>query len=233
MMKAVILAAGKGERLREVTHNIPKPMIQFRGKPILEHNIELCRRFGATEIYINTHHLPDVIRRYFGDGSRLGVRIEYSFEPELLGTSGGVKSFERYLRGESFFVLYGDNFSDYDLAALRERQMEERVLAMIAFHWRDDTSSSGVAEFDDKGRILRFVEKPAPGESASHWVNAGIYYFREDILSHIPDGYSDFGKDIFPALLKKKIPIFGICARADVKAFDTPDMFRNSMKESD
>ena len=83
-MKAVILAAGKGERLAVVTQSIPKPMIVFHGKPILEHNVELCRKFGVTEIFINTHHLPDAIRSYFGDGSQWGVHIEYSFEPELL-----------------------------------------------------------------------------------------------------------------------------------------------------
>lgn len=231
-MKAVILAAGKGERLGDVTWHLPKPMIQFRGKPILEHNIALCRKFGATDIYINTHHLPDLIRRHFGDGSRWGVRIEYSYEPELLGTAGAIKYFERNLSGEPFFVLYGDNYSDYDLGALRDLQAEYNALAVIAFHWREETSASGVAEFDEKGRILKFIEKPKPGESKSHWVNAGIYYFRPEILQHLPEGYSDFAADIFPMLMSKHVPLFGVCRSTDVRAFDTPEMLRASMKRS-
>jgi len=227
-MKAVILAAGKGERLAELTRHIPKPMIVFHGKPILEHNIELCRRFGVTEIFINTHHLPDAIRGYFGDGSRWGVHIEYSFEPELLGTSSAVRNFQSFLDGP-FFVLYGDNYSDYDLSALQKKQLDHSALGAIAFHWRKDTSSSGVAEFADNGRITRFIEKPKPGESDSHWVNAGIYYFREDILSYLPRSHSDFAKDIFPKLLASGVVLYGVCRKAKVLAFDTPEMYNRSI----
>jgi len=86
-MRAVLLAAGMGERLREIVQTIPKPMIMYDGKPILQHNIELCRQYGVKEIYINTHHLAENIMEYFGDGARFGVKIYYSYEPELLGTS--------------------------------------------------------------------------------------------------------------------------------------------------
>ena len=90
-MKAIILAAGKGERLKEITNSLPKPMIKVKGKPILQHNIELCREYGVKDIFINVHHLPDVITDYFGNGEKFGVNIKYSFEEELLGTSGAVK----------------------------------------------------------------------------------------------------------------------------------------------
>jgi mannose-1-phosphate guanylyltransferase / phosphomannomutase len=111
-LKAVILAAGKGDRLKNVTSQIPKPMIEFRGKPILEHNINLCKRYGVSELCINTHHLHQKIREYFGDGSKFGVSINYSYESELLGTSGAVKNFSKFLGNEPFFVIYGDNYSD-------------------------------------------------------------------------------------------------------------------------
>ncbi len=94
-MKAVILAAGKGERLSEITQKIPKPMIEFKGKPLLQHNIELCKKFGIEDIYINLHHLPDKIRDYFGNGERFGVNIKYSYEKELLGTAGAVRRIAR------------------------------------------------------------------------------------------------------------------------------------------
>ena len=227
-MKAVILAAGKGERLGEVTQRIPKPMIEYHGKPVLEHNIELCRKFGVKDLYINTHHLPDAIRAYCGDGSKWGVSIQYSFEPQLLGTSGAVKNFEKALAREPFFVLYGDNYSAFDLSSLQQMQEKCSAVGVIAFHWREDTSSSGVAEFTNENRITRFIEKPKAGESESHWVNAGIYYFQREIFSHLPKGHSDFGKDIFPNLLASGTPLYGVCRKDTVLAFDTPEMFKRS-----
>ena len=100
-MKAVLLAAGKGERLGKLTQGIPKPMIPTDGKPILEWNIELCRKYGITELFINLFHLPHIIKEYFGDGSRFGVSIKYSEEAELLGTAGGVKQFSDMLNHDS------------------------------------------------------------------------------------------------------------------------------------
>ena len=229
-MKAVILAAGKGERIKGVVPEIPKPMIEFRGKPVLQHNIELCKRHGILDLFINTHYKPEVIREYFGAGERFGVRIAYSFEPELLGTAGAVANFGPQLGDSPFFVIYGDNCSAFDLTRLVAMSREHHDAPAIAFHWREETSASGVAEFDDDARILRFVEKPQPGESESRWVNAGIYYLPASILREIPRGNSDFALDILPALLKKNVPIYGVCEKVDVFAFDTPEMFYASQK---
>ena len=235
-MKAIILAAGKGERLKDITQDLPKPMIIYKGKPLLQHNIELCRSYGIKDIFINLHHLPDKIKSYFMNGENLGVNIQYSLEPEPLGTSGAVKKIASdYWHNDSnkdgtFFVVYGDNFSEYDLSSIEKKLNITNSIAAIAFHFRQDTSHSGVAEFDNDGRIIRFIEKPEPGESESHWVNAGIYCFKKDILDFIPEGVSDFSRDIFPELLKKKIPVYGVCNSTDVKAFDTPEMYKRSLK---
>jgi len=218
-MKAIILAAGKGERLKEITQTIPKPMINFKGKPILEYNILLCKTFGITDIYINLHHLPEIIADYFGDGKKFAVNIHYSYEKELLGTAGAVKKIANdfgfqnqtfmqssiHASSEYFFVIYGDNYSNFDLNLLLEKQKETKAICIIAFHYREDTLHSGIAEFDKKGRVLKFIEKPLPGESDSYWVNAGIYLLQLEILNYIPDGFSDFGKDIFPKILKENI----------------------------
>ena len=228
-MRAVILAAGKGERLKDVAPGLPKPMIRFRGKPLLEHNIDLCKRHGITELFINTHLFPEIVHDYFGDGSNFGVTIRYSFEETLLGTSGAVKNFEGFLRPDPFFVLYGDNYSDYDLPLLEQIGKQKAAIAVIGFHWREDTSSSGVAEFAADGRITRFVEKPKPDECQSHWVNAGIYYLRPEIIDSIPTGFSDFAKDVFPKLLHSGTALYGLCRKSDVRAFDTPDMYNRSI----
>ena len=228
-MKAVILAAGKGERLKDVTSSIPKPMIEYQGKPILQHNIELCKRYGVDEIFINTHHLHEIIQNYFSDGEKFGSHISYSVEESLLGTSGALNSFKLHLMDSPFFVIYGDNISDYDLNSLKIMSEQHHSIAVIGFHYREETSQSGIAEFADDGRITRFIEKPKSGESNSHWVNAGVYYLQPEIFKYIPEGFSDFAKDIFPHLLELEIPIYGVCVDTKVKAFDTPEMFQQSI----
>lgn len=247
-MKAIILAAGKGERLGKVTESIPKPMIKLMGKPILEHNINLCRSFDICDIYINVHHLGDQIMNYFEDGSKFGVRIQYSVETSLLGTAGAVISIaNNFWKNKSsslsqstdkaidsskvdpFFVLYGDNFSNYSLSDLINQYEITKSIATIGFHYREDVSTSGVAEFDPAQRIMKFIEKPRPGQINSHWVNTGIYYLQSKILQFIESGYSDFAKDVFPVLLSKNIPIYGVCSKSEVKAFDTPEMLKKNL----
>ncbi len=242
-MQAIILAAGKGERLKEITQTIPKPMIEYHGKPILQYNIELCKKYGINEIYINLHHLPEKITKYFGTGEKFEVNIKYSYEKELLGTAGAVKKIAKEFlnpsiqqfnnstiqQQNSFFILYGDNYSNYNLNLLIEKQKQTNSVCIIAFHIREDISHSGVAEFDKNGRILRFIEKPKNGETKSHWVNAGIYLLKSEILNFIKEGNSDFGKDIFPKLLKNQIPIYGVCENKEVKAFDTIEMLNQNL----
>jgi NDP-sugar pyrophosphorylase family protein len=228
-LKAVILAAGKGERLKNIAGEIPKPMIYFKGKPLLQHNIELCKKFGIKDIYINTHHLANKISEYLGDGTDFGVNIKYSNEAELLGTAGAVKIISKMYwdvpSGEPFFVIYGDNYSRYNLGLLIEKYNSKEQANVIAFHYREDVSESGVAEFNSVDGIVKFIEKPKPRDTDSHWVNAGIYLLRPDIIDFIPDGFSDFGKDIFPRLLEKKIPLYGVRDETAVFAFDTPEMY--------
>ena len=192
-------------------------MIEINGKPILEHNINLCK---DQDIYINLHHKPEKIIKHFKDS------IKYSFEKELLGTAGGVKKiFKDFNFNENFFVIYGDNYhEDIDFDSIIKKSEETNSLVTILFHHREDVENSGVAEFDDNGKILSFIEKPKPNETTSHWVNASVYYLDPKIIDYIPEGYSDFSKDIFPLLLKNNIPIYGICTNNIVKAFDTPDM---------
>jgi NDP-sugar pyrophosphorylase family protein len=239
-MKAVILAAGKGERLGQLTQSIPKPMIQINRKPIIQYNIELCQLFGITDIFINLFHLGHVIENYLGNGSRFNVNITYSYENKLWGTAGAIRKIAETFWGfksrktkslEPFYVIYGDNLSNYNLISLKDKSELTGSIASIGFHYREDVTSSGVAEFDETGRIISFIEKPKQGETNSKWVNAGLYYFRPEILNFIPCGYSDFSKDIFPLLLNKGKPIYGVINDSDVKAFDTPEMlFQNKQR---
>lgn len=228
-MKAIILAAGKSERLGRFAEKIPKPMIEVNGKPILQHNIELCKKNSILDLFINVHYLPMKIIEYFKNGSNFGVHIDYSLEKELLGTSGSVREiiedFDDF--DENFFVIYGDNYHEnIDFNALIKKSEETDSIATILFHYREDTQHSGVAEFDEDCKIVSFAEKPK--QTKSRWVNASVYYLSPKIINYIPHGVSDFSKDIFPRLLEEDIPIYGVCTNSIVRAFDTPEMLKQN-----
>ncbi len=223
-MKAMILAAGKGTRLAPLTDSLPKSMIPIDGMPILEHTLIQLRGHGVRDVVINLHHQPDVIPAYFGDGSRWDMRITYSLEDELLGTAGGVKHAGWFFDGP-FLVLYGDNLSTCDLSRLARHHRDHDAMATMALFQRSDPCSSGIAEIDADDHIVRFVEKPRPGEVFSNWVNAGIYVLSPEILELIPAGQPcDFGRDVFPRVLAQGQALFGHRMRADEGLWwiDTP-----------
>jgi NDP-sugar pyrophosphorylase family protein len=199
-MRAFLLAAGAGQRLRPLTDSLPKPMIAIRGRPILEYNVRLLAAHGVREIVINTHYLPATIVEYFGDGSAFGVRIEYSHESSLLGTAGALNPV-RAMFGERFLLMYGDNLSTCDLSRMLEKH-DDGAIATVALFPRDDVLQSGVARLESDDRITAFIEKPRPGEELSRWVNAGILVLEPSIFEFIPpSGSSDIGRDVLPAAL--------------------------------
>jgi mannose-1-phosphate guanylyltransferase len=207
--KAILLAAGKGTRLRPLTDALSKCMVEIAGKPILEHNIERLKGYGITDIVINLHYQPESITAHFGDGSRFGVRLTYSFEPELLGTAGAVRKVAA-LFDAPFFVWYGDNLSDCRLDRLWQLHVARQGVATIALHQRDDPTQSGIVGFDVNDRIVRFLEKPRADQIFSHWVSAGILALEPRVLDAIAaNGPSDFGREVFPALLEHGEALYG------------------------
>ena len=232
-MKAIVLAAGNGERLRGVVDDVPKPMVKIKSRPILEHNIKLLENCGITEICVNLHHLPDVIRNHFRDGKDWGVNITYSYEPEILGTAGAVKNLEEQIGTNQFFVLYGDNLYDCNFAEIIEFHHERQGLGTVGVHERDDVSQCGVVEMDSQNKIISFVEKPGGDEITSHLVNAGIYVFEPGIFNFIPERrFSDFGSDIFPELLKGNERIYAAVLTGKLTAVDTPELLAQAADRS-
>ncbi|HXX37944.1 MAG TPA: NDP-sugar synthase [bacterium] len=206
--RAMVLAAGLGTRLRPLTDRVPKCMIPVGGRPLLEYTLEWLRSYGVVDVVINVHHLPDIVRDHFGDGTAYGLRIVYSYETELLGTAGAVKRVAS-LFNRSFYVWYGDNLSTCRLDRLWELHRRRGGVATMALFHRDDPTQSGIADLDDD-RIRRFVEKPAAAEVFSHWVNAGILVLEPRVLDSIPTtGLVDFGRDVFPMLLARGEPLYG------------------------
>lgn len=230
-MKAVILAAGKGERLRGVVDSLPKPMVPVNGRPILEQNIELLRSSGVTDIFINLHHLPHAISGYFRDGGDWGVSITYSHEPVILGTAGAVRNLRRQLAGERFLVLYGDNLYDCDLEAVVDYHDRKNGLGTIGVHEKKDVSQSGVVELDGEDRVTGFIEKPPPSQATSHLVNAGIYIFEPGIFTQIPRRrFSDFACDVFPRLLAGNMCVYGARLKGGLTAIDTPEFYWQAIR---
>lgn len=227
-MKAVVLAAGKGVRLNRLTQKTPKPMLPVGGKPIVSYLLERLAKTGVGEVFMNLHHNPEVLRDYCGDGSSWGLRITYSFEPELLGTAGAVKNFQEYLEDGPFWVVYGDNYLDCDFSSLWEFHAEWDGLASIALFEKEDTSGAGIVRLDDNGRVIKFVEKPLEGSISGNLVNGGLYILSPDIFSHIlGHGAPDFGYDIFPSLLSKGHSIYGKVMQGELWGIDTPEKYEN------
>ncbi len=219
-MRAMVLAAGLGTRLRPITYDMPKPMVPVLNRPVMEHILLLLARHGFTETIANLHWFPELIEAHFGDGSQLGVELSYSPEEQLLGTSGGVRNAAGFL-GDSFLIISGDALTDLDLTAMREFHESHDGIATLATKRVDDTSQFGVAITGADGRIQGFQEKPDPAEALSDLANCGIYMFRSEIFDFFPApgtskaagpgdpaGFADWAMDVFPRLLDGDVPFY-------------------------
>ncbi|MBI3924411.1 MAG: NDP-sugar synthase [Armatimonadetes bacterium] len=208
-MRAMILAAGGAARLYPLTYTLPKPMVPVANIPVIEHLIRLLKLHGITEIMVNLHYLHRFITDYLDDGSRWGVHICYSYEPELLGTAGGVLQARDFFH-ESFLVIGGDDLTDMDLGALAGYHREKKALATIALYEAPQSEEYGVADIDGQGRILWFREKPKGEPVTSRWSNTGVYVFEPEIFNQIAEGASrDFGSELFPRLAEQKEAFYG------------------------
>ena len=223
MMKAMILAAGKGTRVRPLTYDLPKPMIPILGKPVMAYLVEHLSRYGVTEIMVNVSYLHEKIEEYFGEGHQFGVQIGYSFEgytndagevvPEPLGSAGGMKKIQEFgnFFDETTIVLCGDALIDLDIkSALFEHRRKGALASVITLEvpW-DKVSSYGVVVSDADGRIRAFQEKPAQADALSNCVSTGIYIFEPEVLELIPsDRPFDIGSELFPLLVEKGLPFY-------------------------
>lgn len=221
-MRAMLLAAGFGTRLRPLTELMPKPLAPVANRPVMGHLLDLLSKHGFTEVVANLSYLPDAIRERFGDGSDWGVSLTYTTEDHPLGTAGGVANARDFLCAEAdcFLVISGDALTDVDLTALVEGHRVSGGLATLATKTVADPSEFGVVICDRGGRIQGFQEKPPPGEELSNLANCGIYVFSPEIFDYFPpadhrspaggddqpSGFVDWAMDVFPALLEADVP---------------------------
>jgi mannose-1-phosphate guanylyltransferase len=224
-MKAMILAAGKGTRVRPITYVIPKPMIPLMQKPVMEFLLELLRHHGFDQVMVNVSHLANEIEGYFRDGQRFGVELAYSFEGHItpdgelqgkaLGSAGGMRKIQDFspFFDSTFVVLCGDALIDLDLTEALRQHREKKSIATIVMKSvpLKQVPSYGVVVTDESGRIKSFQEKPAVEEALSTDINTGIYIFEPEIFDYIPSGEEfDIGGDLFPKLVAANAPFYGI-----------------------
>lgn len=221
----MVLCAGYGTRLGKLTSEIPKPMLPLRGQPILAHIISHLQKHGFDQIGINLHFMPEAIRNHFGDGTKWNVKLNYSVEPQLLGTAGGVKNMETFLRSnEAFLVHYGDILTDQDFSAMLHFHQQRQALVTLLVHER--ARSNSVIVMNRENHIVKFLERPSDEERRgveSPWVNSGICICAPELFDYIPaPGPADLPRDVFPKLIEGG-RIFGFPLSGYRCAIDSPD----------
>ncbi len=226
-MKAVILCAGEGTRLRSLTNELPKVMLPIAGKPILQHHIEYYKRYSITDIYINLHHLPGKIVSYFKEGGDFGVDITYSYEKKLLGTAGALNGFRQELEsGGAFFVHYGDVLSEVDLEKMLAYHGERESVATLAIHPSSHPQDSDIVTMNEGGRITRLYHKPGTLDHGNLG-NGALYLLEPKILQYLPqEGEHDFIRDVFPRMLEAGEPLYGYSTDEFLKDMGTPKRYQ-------
>ena len=231
-MKVVIIAGGKGTRIASVNSEIPKAMIPVCGKPIIEHEIELCKRYGYTDFLFIIGHMGDQISIYFGDGSKWGVQIEYYQETQPLGTAGALGYLKDKLT-EDFFVMYGDTIVDFDMETMLKYHQEKEAKATLFLHPNDHPYDSDIVELDSEGRVVKLDNKPHPdGFVSKNIVNAALFIFSPEILEQIEVGVkSHIEKNVLPRCLEVGMKLYGYVSPEYIKDMGTPDRYEAVCKD--
>jgi NDP-sugar pyrophosphorylase family protein len=210
-MKAMILAAGFGTRLRPLTNTVPKPMVPIMNRPILEHTIHLLRTHGIQDITVNLHHLPEIIKEHFGDGKDFGVQLHWSHEPEILGTAGGIKKAQEFLDGEAFLVINSDVVVDIDLSKVIAFHKAQGSALTLVVRQGDSPEQCDPIEVDADDRIVHMVGTSAKNkpDDTTRILFTGIQVMEPEIFDRIPENkFYGTTTDVFPRMLEDGLPMF-------------------------
>ena len=226
-MKALVLCAGYGMRLCDLTCERPKPMLPICGEPLLGYTLRYLAHYGFNQVAINLHFKPEVILDYFGDGSKFGVMLHYSYEEVLLGTAGAISKLEPYFFDvDDFLVMYGDLLIDQDLTALMHFHRTMRASATLLLHQR--AGSNSLVRMNEAQRITGFVERPTKAERQAApypWVNSGLQVLNRRMLVYIPAGQpTDLPRDVYIPVLEQE-PVYGFPLTGYRCAIDSPERY--------
>jgi len=229
-LKAILLCAGKSSRIAPVAKGLPKPLLQVDGVSILERTIGWLARSGIRDLWINLHYQPHAIPDALGDGSHLGVDIRYCWEPHLLGTSGAVKVIAHDFDAP-FLVVYGDNLYRFSLENFYSFHKERGTMASLALFDRIRQPYSGIGAGQvgfKEGRIHQFLEGNLL--PVSPYINAGAYLLEPEFLHWIPEGVSDFAKDVFPPFIAQQQPLTGYLLDGYCLGLDTLETYQKTLQ---
>ena len=210
-MKAMILAAGFGTRLRPLTNKVPKPMVPILNRPILEHTIHLLRTHGICDIVVNLHHLPAMITDFFSDGKEFGVNLHWSHEPEILGTAGGIKQAQQWLDGESFLVINSDVVVEIDLSKVLAFHKAKGSALTLVVREGDSPEQCDPIEVDENDRIVHIVGASSMNmpDDTTRVLFTGIQVMEPEIFDRIPENkFYGTTTDVFPGMLADELPMF-------------------------
>jgi NDP-sugar pyrophosphorylase family protein len=249
-MKAMILAAGYGERMRPLTDKIPKSLLPLDNKPILHYTLKLLKKNGIKEIVINLHHLHQMVMDAFGDGSSYGMRIHYSYEREILGTAGGIKAAEKFLRDGTFLVINSDIIMDIDINKVLEFHREKKAVITMVLREDADADRYGAIEIDSTGRVRRFLgittrddkrgtkdegrrtKEEGRGQVLRKLMFTGIHIFEPDIFNEIPAGrFCGITEEIYPKLMREDVPVYGYEFNGYWIDIGTPERYEKAKRD--
>lgn len=224
--KALILAGGRGERMKPLTDKMPKPMLEVAGKPVLQHQIELLRKHGIVKIVIAGHYLFNVIKDYFGSGEKFGVEIEYCDEENPMGTGGAIKNAEKFLsEADNFIVFSGDVMTEINVKSLFQFHKEKKALATLVLRHSDHPYDSDIVEINENGRVKKFIGK---GQEIFNLGNTGIFVFGKEIFAFIPREFCIIEKVL--AQLCESADIYGYLTNEYIKDMGTFERYENVKK---
>lgn len=211
-MKAIIVAGGKGERLRPLTNTLPKPMLEVAGKPILEHTINLLKNYGINDFIISVCYLSEKIKEYFGNGKKFDINIKYIYEKEdfPLGTAGNILEARMFI-DSTFIVTYADILRELNIADMIKFHKAKKAFATLNVYKRFGDNPKSIIAFNKNKKITSFVERPKTDNEIKNfvWSNGSFYIFEPEIFDFITDSkFIDFGKDILPRILQQKKEIY-------------------------
>jgi NDP-sugar pyrophosphorylase family protein len=223
-MKAMVLAAGLGTRLRPLTDDRPKALVEVGGRPLIAYNLGLLRHFGVTDVVVNLHHHGDAVRKALGDGSAFGLRIAYSPEDPLLDSGGAIKHAQALLDGDEFLVLNSDTIIDLPLDRLVARHREVGSAVTLVLRRDPEQARYGEIEIDANDRIRRFLGVPTVvDESLTPYMFAGVHVMTPEVFRYMPAGGAFSSVyDTYPKMLAAGAGLYGFPFDGFWRVIDTP-----------
>lgn len=231
-MKAMILAAGFGTRLRPLTNDTPKPLLPLGGCPLIEWNLLLLRKYGITQVIVNLHYLGHVIEKAVGDGSRLGMQVTYSREEELLGSGGGIKQVEWFFQGEPLLVLNGDTLLDMQLGRLIDYHCQQEALATMVIRRDPEAEQWGPVLVSSQGRVLQINGRGLPvSEPAATMMFAGVHILHPRLLADVPFEKASSIIPFYQSALSRHERICGFCMEGYWSDIGTVERYRQAERD--